>query len=66
MIYFQSWIKNCYCRFIGYAEHLQSYRFEEVSTNKTTISRDAQYKEYTFEDVVRDYIDVMTTVDIPH
>ena len=37
------------CRFQGYAEHEKSYRFEEVSTGKIKVSRDAQFKEDTFE-----------------
>ena len=47
--------KSSLCRFLIYAEYEKSYRFEEVSTEKIKVSRDAQFKEDTFEDGVRDY-----------
>ena len=56
--------KSSLCRFLGYAEHQKSYRFEEVSTGRITISRDAQFKENTFDEGARDYKGEMTTVDI--
>ena len=56
--------KSSLCRFLGYAEHEKSYRFEEVSTGKIKVSRDAQFKEDTFEDGVRDYKGEMIIDDL--
>ena len=37
------------CRFLGYSEHEKAYRFEELSTGRVVVSRDAQFMEDTFD-----------------
>ena len=52
----QSWIRSHHSvRFLVYAEHEKSYCFEEVSTGKIEVIRDARFKVDKLEDGVRDY-----------
>ena len=41
--------KASLCRFLGYAEHLKSYRFEDISSGRVTVIRDAQFMEDVFD-----------------
>uniref|UniRef100_A0AAV1UEK1 Reverse transcriptase Ty1/copia-type domain-containing protein n=1 Tax=Peronospora matthiolae TaxID=2874970 RepID=A0AAV1UEK1_9STRA len=50
-------------RFLGYAEHQKSYRFEEVSTGAIKISRDATFMEDKFDEGPRNYNDESSTVE---
>ncbi|CAI5746576.1 unnamed protein product [Peronospora destructor] len=59
-------LKSSLCRFLGYAEHQKSYRFEDVSTGAIKISRDATYMESTFDDGVRKYNSGSTIVECHH
>ena len=36
------------CRFLGYSEHEKAYRFEDLSSGRIIISRDAKFMEDTF------------------
>ena len=47
--------KAVLCRFLGYSEHQKTYRFEELSTGRVVMSRDAQFKEDTFDGGRVDY-----------
>ena len=38
-----------YAVFLGYEEHLKSYRFEDISSGRVTVSRDAQFMEDVFD-----------------
>uniref|UniRef100_A0AAV1TGA3 Retroviral polymerase SH3-like domain-containing protein n=1 Tax=Peronospora matthiolae TaxID=2874970 RepID=A0AAV1TGA3_9STRA len=55
--------KSSLCRFLGYAEHQKSYRFEEVSTGAIEISRDATFMEDKFDEGPRNYNDESSTVE---
>ena len=41
--------RSTLCKFIGYSEHEKAYRFEELSTGRVILSRDAQFMEDTFD-----------------
>ena len=56
--------KASLCRFLGYSEHTKSYRFEEVSTGRLTVSRDAQFRENTFDGGIREFSPDPTTIDL--
>ena len=36
------------CHFLGYSEHEKAYRFEDLSSGRIIISRDAKFMEDTF------------------
>uniref|UniRef100_A0AAV1VKE2 Polyprotein n=1 Tax=Peronospora matthiolae TaxID=2874970 RepID=A0AAV1VKE2_9STRA len=55
--------KSSLCRFLGYAEHQKSYRFEEVSTGAIKISRDATFMEDKFDEGPRNYNDESSVVE---
>lgn len=55
--------KSSLCRFLGYAEHQKSYRFEEVSTGAIKISRDATFMEDKFDESSRSYNDESSAVE---
>ena len=37
------------CRFLGYSKHEKAYRFEELSSGRVVVSRDAQFMEDAFD-----------------
>jgi transposase InsO family protein len=41
--------RSVLCRFLGYSDHEKAYRFEELSSSRTVVSRDAQFMEDTFD-----------------
>ena len=45
------------CRFLGYSDHEKAYRFEELSSIRIVVSRDAQFMEDTFDGVKRTFDD---------
>jgi transposase InsO family protein len=47
--------RSVLCRFLGYSDHEKAYRFEELSTGRTIVSRDAQFMEDTFDSGKHDY-----------
>ena len=47
--------KAVLCRFLVYSEHQKTYLFKELSTGRVVMSRDAQFKEDTFDSVRADY-----------
>uniref|UniRef100_A0AAV1TU36 Retroviral polymerase SH3-like domain-containing protein n=1 Tax=Peronospora matthiolae TaxID=2874970 RepID=A0AAV1TU36_9STRA len=55
--------KSSLCRFLGYAEHQKSYRFEGVSTGAIKISRDATFMEDKFDEGPRNYNDESSVVE---
>ena len=55
--------KSSLCRFLGYAEHQKSYRFEEVSTGAIKVSRDATFMEDKFVEGPRNYNDESSAVE---
>uniref|UniRef100_A0AAV1TY05 Retroviral polymerase SH3-like domain-containing protein n=1 Tax=Peronospora matthiolae TaxID=2874970 RepID=A0AAV1TY05_9STRA len=55
--------KSSLCRFLGYAEHQKSYRFEEVSTGAIKISLDATFMEDKFDEGPRNYNDESSAVE---
>jgi len=41
--------RSTLCRFLGYSDHEKAYRFEELSSSRILVSRDAQFMEDTFD-----------------
>ncbi|KAF1334706.1 Integrase catalytic core protein, partial [Globisporangium splendens] len=41
--------RSVLCRFLGYSDHEKAYRFEELSSGRIVVSRDAQFMEDTFD-----------------
>ncbi|KAF1332517.1 reverse transcriptase, partial [Globisporangium splendens] len=41
--------RSVLCRFLGYSDHEKTYRFEELSSNRIVVSRDAQFMEDTLD-----------------
>ncbi|KAF1332324.1 Integrase catalytic core protein, partial [Globisporangium splendens] len=41
--------RSVLCRFLGYSDHEKAYRFEELSSSRIAVSRDAQFMEDTFD-----------------
>uniref|UniRef100_A0AAV1U2T2 Reverse transcriptase Ty1/copia-type domain-containing protein n=1 Tax=Peronospora matthiolae TaxID=2874970 RepID=A0AAV1U2T2_9STRA len=41
--------RSTLCRFLGYSDHEKAYRFEEISSSRILVSRDAQFMEDTFD-----------------
>ncbi|TMW61094.1 hypothetical protein Poli38472_014555 [Pythium oligandrum] len=48
--------RSVLCRFLGYSDHEKAYRFEELSTGRIVVSRDAQFMEDTFDDGKREQV----------
>ena len=47
--------RSVLCRFLGYSDHEKAYRFEELSSGRIVVSRDAQFMEDTFDSGKRGY-----------
>jgi hypothetical protein len=47
--------RSVLCRFLGYSDHEKAYRFEELSSGRIIVSRDAQFMEDTFDSGKRGY-----------
>uniref|UniRef100_A0AAV1UQ06 Integrase catalytic domain-containing protein n=1 Tax=Peronospora matthiolae TaxID=2874970 RepID=A0AAV1UQ06_9STRA len=41
--------RSTLCRFLGYSDHEKAYRFEEISSSRILVSRDAQFMEDMFD-----------------
>lgn len=41
--------RSTLCRFLGYSEHEKAYRFEDISSGRIVVSRDAEFMEDVFD-----------------
>ncbi|CAI5725938.1 unnamed protein product [Peronospora destructor] len=48
------------CRFLGYSEHEKAYRFEDITSGRIVISRDAKFMENVFCEDERQNTQVVT------
>ena len=48
--------RSSLCRYLGYLEHEKAYCFEEISTRRIIVSRDAQFMDDTFENGKREIV----------
>ncbi|CAI5717293.1 unnamed protein product [Hyaloperonospora brassicae] len=56
--------RSVLCLFLGYSDHEKAYRFEELSSSRIVVSRDAQFMEYTFDSGKRGQVGSSTSVKI--